>query len=86
MCEILKSVGAHNVASMDGGGSAQMMLQGSIVNKPADGKERPVANGWMLFSTAPLDESISTIDFSDYTVVIPANASYKPEFFGMIIN
>ncbi len=82
MCEILKSVGAYNVASMDGGGSAQMMLQGSIVNKPADGKERPVANGWMLFSTAPLDESISTIDFSDYTVVIPANASYKPDFLG----
>lgn len=82
MCEILKSAGAYNVTSMDGGGSAQMMLQGSIVNKPADGKERPVANGWMVFSTAPADTDVSTIDFSDYSITIPANASYKPEFLG----
>lgn len=82
MCEILKSSGAYNVVSMDGGGSAQMMLQGNIVNKPADGKERPVANGWMLFSTAPADEVISSFDFSDYTITIPANASFRPSFLG----
>lgn len=82
MCDILKAAGAYNVTSMDGGGSAQMMLQGVIVNKPSDGRERAVANGLMLFSTAPLDEIIKRIDWADYNLLIPANASYKPEFLG----
>ncbi|BEH00102.1 phosphodiester glycosidase family protein [Bacteroides sedimenti] len=82
MCEILKAAGAVNATSMDGGGSAQMMLRGKIVNAAADGKERAVANGWMLFSTAPADPEISKIEFSDYKLTIPANSSYRPSFLG----
>ena len=82
MCGILKAAGASNATSMDGGGSAQMMLKGEIVNNPADGKERAVANGWMLFSTAPADSEISRVEFSDYKLAIPANATYKPSFLG----
>lgn len=83
MCEILKAAGAHHATSLDGGGSAQMMLQGHIVNTPADGKERPVANGWMLFHTAPAsDGAITKIDFADYTIRIPAHAYYTPSFLG----
>ena len=66
MCGILKAAGAWNATSMDGGGSAQMMLDGSIVNKPADGKERAVANGWMLFQNAPADNVITRLEFADY--------------------
>lgn len=82
MCGILKAAGADNATSMDGGGSAQMMLKGQIVNKAADGKERAVANGWMLFSTAPADNRIANFEFSDYILRIPAMASYKPAFLG----
>lgn len=67
---------------MDGGGSAQMMLKGKIVNNPSDGSQRSVANGWMLFSTAPADNSISKIDFQDYKIKVPALASYFPSFLG----
>lgn len=80
MCGILKNAGAWNVASMDGGGSAQMMLEGKIVNKPADGRERAVANGWLLFSTSPTDTVITRIEFYDYILKIPTYTSIKPQF------
>ena len=54
MCYILKQAGAWNVANMDAGGSAQMMLRGKLVNNPADGKERPVSNGFMIFTNIKL--------------------------------
>lgn len=79
ICGILKASGASNVTSMDGGGSAQMMLKGEIVNHPADGKERAVANGWMVFNTAPEETTVDRIEFADYKVVIPAYAAYKPQ-------
>lgn len=78
MCEILKAAGMSDATSMDGGGSAQMMLGGEIVNKPADGKERPVANGWFVYSLAPQDDEITEIRFKDYNLYTPALASYKP--------
>lgn len=82
MCGILKAAGASYATSMDGGGSAQMMLKGKIVNNPSDGSQRSVANGWMLFSTAPADNSISKIEFQDYKIKVPALASYTPSFLG----
>ena len=82
MCGILKSCGAYNATSLDGGGSAQMMLKGSIVNNPADGKERAVANGWMVYQTAPLDNVISKIEFANYKLEVPIFASLKPVVLG----
>jgi len=82
MCGILKAAGATDATSMDGGGSAQMMLKGAILNNPSDGTQRSVANGWMAFSTAPADNTISKIAFLDYKPVISASASYAPSFLG----
>ena len=82
MCGILKARGAENVTSMDGGGSAQMMLDGRIVNSPSDGKERPVANGWFLFHNAPDDDTITRIDIADHRIVIPSYSSFMPVVLG----
>lgn len=82
MCGILKSAGASNATSMDGGGSAQMMLKGSIVNNPSDGKERAVANGWFVYDNTPDDNVITKIEFADYSVEIPFFASYTPVILG----
>src|SRR5690606_34422816 len=78
MCGILKAFGATDVTTMDGGGSAQMMLEGTIVNNPADGKERPVANGWFVYHNAPEDNKITQLAFEDLRTEMPALASYKP--------
>ena len=82
LCDILKHAGAWNIASMDGGGSAQMMIKGAIVNNPADGKERAVANGWMVFSTAPEDKELKSLEFDTYNLEVPVYASFIPQILG----
>lgn len=82
MCGILKAFGAYNATSMDGGGSAQMMLNAQIVNNPADGKERAVADGWFVYHNAPDDNVITKLEFADYKLEIPVFASYKPVILG----
>lgn len=42
---ILKDTfGAVEAINLDGGGSSELFFKGSLVNKPSDGKERPVGN------------------------------------------
>ncbi len=47
---IMKQFGAQTVLQVDGGGSAQMTINGSLVTKPADGSERAVASGMAVYS------------------------------------
>ena len=47
---IMKQFGAQTVLQVDGGGSAQMAIGGSLVTKPADGSERKVASGIAVYS------------------------------------
>lgn len=47
---IMKQFGAQTVLQVDGGGSAQMAINGSLVTKPADGSERKVASGIAVYS------------------------------------
>lgn len=82
MCYILKQAGAWNVANMDAGGSAQMMLRGSLVNNPADGKERPVSNGFMVFTNAPEDHALASLAFDNYNLTIPAYSCFEPTILG----
>lgn len=82
MCEILRKAGATSVCSLDGGGSAQMMIDAEIVNYPGDGSERAVANGWMLFHNAPKDDVVTKIDFADNETILPRNSVYTPIILG----
>lgn len=78
VCGILKNIGAYNIVGLDGGGSAEMVVNHAIVNKPADGHERPVGNGWMLVNTAPTDSTIAYLRFHNHKLEIPTFASYTP--------
>lgn len=82
MCEILKVAGAWNATSLDGGGSAQMVLNSAIVNNPSDGKERPVANGWMVYQHAPQDKRIARLEFADFNPRVAPSATYTPVIIG----
>ncbi len=42
-------LGARDAINLDGGGSSVMVINGKIVNKPSDGKERAVSMGLGLF-------------------------------------
>ena len=85
MCQIMKQLGAWTVCNVDAGGSAQLMVQGDVVNTTTEGTPRAVANGWMVYSTAPeTSESnvISRIEFLDSEINIPVYATYKPVILG----
>lgn len=51
--DLMQSAGCKKALNLDGGGSTTMWVRGKIRNKPSDGKERSVANGFVFFSTAP---------------------------------
>ena len=42
-------LGARDAVNLDGGGSSEMVINGEIVNKPSDGRERPVSMALGLF-------------------------------------
>lgn len=85
MCQIMKQLGAWNVLNVDAGGSAQLMVQGDVVNKTTEGTPRAVANGWMVYSVAPDDETSSTIasiEFLDPKLEVPIYSTYTPTILG----
>jgi exopolysaccharide biosynthesis protein len=41
-------LGCTEAMNLDGGGSATLWCNGAVVNKPADGKERPIANALVV--------------------------------------
>ncbi len=59
LAELMLSQGAVQALNMDGGGSTTMAarlpgdVEVSVVNRPSDGSERPVANSLIVFSSAP---------------------------------
>ncbi len=44
----LIELGVKNAYNLDGGGSTAMYFKGEILNKPSDGRERPVANNIII--------------------------------------
>lgn len=74
---IMKQFGAQTVLQVDGGGSAQMAINGSIVTKPADGSERKVASGIAVYSLSggsTVDPTPGTPSDS-YVEVTPASGT-----------
>ncbi|MEM5766980.1 MAG: phosphodiester glycosidase family protein [Bacillota bacterium] len=48
MGKLLQSLGAVNALNLDGGGSAEMVVNGVVVNQPSDGRERPVGDALLV--------------------------------------
>ena len=78
MCDIMKYFGCTNIMNMDAGGSAQMMVEGKVINKTTEGTPRAVANGWFLYSIAPQDDVVTRLEFEECTLQAPIYAQYKP--------
>lgn len=41
--QFMRSLGATDALNLDGGGSSEFVKYGSVMNKPSDGRERPIA-------------------------------------------
>jgi exopolysaccharide biosynthesis protein len=46
--EIAQALGLSDAINLDGGGSSQLIWQGLTVNRPSEGKERPLPYGLMM--------------------------------------
>ncbi len=93
MCQILKSLypDISEVVNFDAGGSAEMLVNGAIINKTTEGTPRAVATGWLLESIAPADDEVASIQFADAALRLPIYSSYKPQIiaynkYGDVIN
>ena len=49
LAQYFVKLGAVSAVNYDGGGSSEMVINGKIVNKPSDGRERLVSIGLGLF-------------------------------------
>ena len=50
LAQYLVKLGTESAVNFDGGGSSEMVINGRIVNKPSDGRERYVSIGLGLFT------------------------------------
>lgn len=48
LADYMAKLGCNEAMNLDGGGSATLWCNGAVVNKPADGKERPIANALVV--------------------------------------
>lgn len=85
MCQLWKFMCPElwTAVNFDAGGSAQMMLNGSVINRTTEGNPRAVACGWMLYSSAPGDDkTIASIKFENPHLKMPVLSSFAPKVIG----
>ncbi|MCQ2334903.1 MAG: phosphodiester glycosidase family protein [Paludibacteraceae bacterium] len=79
MCGILRNDGATWAAGMDGGGSAQFNLHGTILNPTTEASPRAVANAFFVVSTAPDDSLITRLENTLVdTILLDAYTTFTP--------
>jgi hypothetical protein len=49
MAQTMVRLGATRAMALDGGGSTTIAFNGSVLNRPSDGRERPISTALMLF-------------------------------------
>ena len=92
MCQLMRHLGCWNLINVDAGGSAELMVDNRIINPTTEGTPRAVGNGWMVFNTAPDDDSeVATIAFEDVALEAPAGAYHSPKMlafnkYGTVVN
>ena len=60
LASLMRELGCSDALNLDGGGSTTLWTRGAVVNRPSDGQERAVADGLLLFSTAPKGDPLFT--------------------------
>ncbi len=80
MCALLKHAGATYAAGMDGGGSAQMCMDGQVLNPTTEGVPRAIANSIWVLSTAPDDSVVTRISTQARVMRLPKYGVYDPTF------
>jgi len=56
--QMFRWLGAQWAMNLDGGGSSTMVVRGRVINRPAQGRERPVATALMVLRRRGLPEQL----------------------------
>jgi hypothetical protein len=73
LASLMKRLGAVSALNLDGGGSSTMVVRGRVVNKPSDGRQRPVSSAVLVLDGRDPGERIRT------QVTAEAAAAYRVE-------
>ncbi len=68
-------LGATWGLNLDGGGSSTMIIKGTVMNMPSDGRERPIGNGLMMVNPQP--KRTSTVFGAGQTVATTTEANLR---------
>lgn len=82
MCQIARHYGCANMTNFDSGGSAMMYITDRIVNRTTEGTPRAVANGWLVYSLAPEDNTVAAVSTVDGVIKMPVFSTYSPLIAG----
>jgi len=74
LADFMLEMGCADALNLDGGGSSCMWVRGTVQNRPSDGRERPVANALMVFSTAPKGPPVRINVLPGELAVLPGTA------------
>jgi hypothetical protein len=83
-CEILRQMcpDVNEMVNMDAGGSAEMLVRGTIINTTTETTPRGVSCGWMVEAIGEEDNEIASIAFDQFRLDIPQFASTTPKILG----
>ena len=76
----MRRLGCVEAMNLDGGGSTTLTVLGLTLNRPSDGRERPVANALMVRGKVP--ESLS----GDLRLVVPATVREGEEIDARVVD
>ena len=83
LAHVMKQLGCSDALNYDGGGSSEMYSYDfGIINRPSDGSERAVPDAVWAVSTAPADNTPSTIAFEAHsTISAPRYGCLTPRIY-----
>lgn len=86
LADLMKGAGAYDAMWLDGGPSAEMTVDGEFITTNSIGygfNGRYIPAGFMIFSEAPQDNTISTIELQNPSkIVVYPNSVVKPVAYG----
>ncbi|HEX2090661.1 MAG TPA: phosphodiester glycosidase family protein [Actinomycetota bacterium] len=76
--QLFKWLGATDAMNLDGGGSSTMVVNGTIMNRPSDGSERPIVNSLLVLPGADATEPTPTTGFQPASTSLSGRSEAEP--------
>lgn len=83
LAAMMLAVGCTEAVNFDGGGSSSLYTSPfGVLNRPSDGHDRAVRNGWFVTTENKGDNAVATIAFADWSKYLNPGDTYTPVIYG----